>query len=283
MFAPRPTLLVSLAVVVLMATLSTPARAQGDGRKRADAGAKAYEVGDYTAAIDAFRDAYALSRDPALLFNIAQSYYMAGERQEALDYYRMYLERSPGAANQKEVEDRITELERPAVPRPQPRPPEPRVTMVERPVTQPATVTAPPDDNIDAILARKRTPRLGGIVRADIDAKTGGAAYGVGASLGLAQIFEIGLHFMVGNAPGIQGSGSLVLGHRRIRPLVTLSVPIFFEDGVSPGGGVSVGARLVITERLGLRTEIGVVHFLSVPPTYRDTVVVGTVGIEGWL
>jgi hypothetical protein len=282
MFASRAAL---AAVLILLGVNSTTARAQGiaEAHARAEAGARAYAAGDYLGAIDAFRDAYAVNRDATLLFDIGQSYYRAGQRQEALDYYRMYLERAASPPNRKEVEARIAELEHPVK---QPaRPPAPRVTLVEHPLTSPEQLaSAAPDDDIDALIDRdRRHGTIGGTLRADIDAVTGGAAFLLGASLPLVPAVELGVAFLVGASPGLEGEVTFVLGRHLLRPLLAVSVPVFFENGLRPGGGLSAGVRLMLGNHFGLRGEIGVVHFFSVPPTYRRDVLVGSIGIEGWL
>jgi tetratricopeptide (TPR) repeat protein len=107
----------SVVLIVLIGGLTPPAR----GQKRLDAateakahyelGMTAYEVGHYDRAIEAFNRAYRLDPAPILLFNIAQAHRKKGDRTQAIDFYRRYLDGAPGAADREQVQARIRELE----------------------------------------------------------------------------------------------------------------------------------------------------------------------------
>lgn len=63
-----------------------------------DAGGRAYEQGDFTAAIQAFQQAYSLSGRPSILFSLAQAHKKrfteggaAGDKDAAIELYRAYL------------------------------------------------------------------------------------------------------------------------------------------------------------------------------------------------
>jgi tetratricopeptide (TPR) repeat protein len=106
------------ALLVVLVVASGAARAQGARTDQAqskalyDEGSRAYKAGDYPRAIELFLAAYDLSHVPAILFNVAQAYRLAGTCDRALEYYRRSLEEEPEAANRAEVEERITEMER---------------------------------------------------------------------------------------------------------------------------------------------------------------------------
>jgi len=85
-------------------------------------GMTAYRSGQYSAAIEAFTRAHALDPAPILLFNIAQAHWKKGNREEALTFYRRYLETAPDAANREQIEARIRELETPPAPATEPPP-----------------------------------------------------------------------------------------------------------------------------------------------------------------
>jgi tetratricopeptide (TPR) repeat protein len=72
-----------------------------------------YAIGDYPSAIALFEQSYALSRAPALLFNLAQAHRLAGfgHCRRAHWLYGRYLDAVPHAENASEVEERIRELE----------------------------------------------------------------------------------------------------------------------------------------------------------------------------
>ena len=74
-------------------------------------GKQAFENGQYRDAWDYFRKAYLLSKRPELLYNVGQSADRMRMDREALDAFRLYLERLPNAANRREVENRVRALE----------------------------------------------------------------------------------------------------------------------------------------------------------------------------
>jgi tetratricopeptide (TPR) repeat protein len=83
-----------------------------------------YDLKEYDLALQGFKDAYRSVQDPVFLFNIGQCHWKLGHEREAVDFYRNYLRRAPGAPNRPEVERRVQELEAaiklrvPAVPAP---------------------------------------------------------------------------------------------------------------------------------------------------------------------
>lgn len=93
-----------------------PARPSQSDQDRSRAlyeeGSRAYKDGQYQKAVELFLSAYELSHAPAILFNVAQAYRLAGACERALSYYRRSLEEEPDAANRAEVEERIAEMER---------------------------------------------------------------------------------------------------------------------------------------------------------------------------
>ncbi|MCA9617279.1 MAG: tetratricopeptide repeat protein [Myxococcales bacterium] len=75
-------------------------------------GVTAYEAGDYDEAAERFARAHALTEDPDLAFNTARAYERAGERDEAVRYYRLYLRNSEASAwDRAELETFVTALE----------------------------------------------------------------------------------------------------------------------------------------------------------------------------
>jgi tetratricopeptide (TPR) repeat protein len=112
-----------------------PAPATPSARELTERGLAHYNVGEYDQAIEAFKQAYLMSNEPGLLFNIAQSYRLKGDCNQALQAYKSYLRADP-AANRAKIEARIAEMEkcvqekgaaRPTVPpeAPPPSPPSP--------------------------------------------------------------------------------------------------------------------------------------------------------------
>src|SRR5882724_3752941 len=73
---------------------------------------RAYDVGKYNEAIEEYQKAYEIGGDPPMLYNIAQAYRLNDQPNEALRFYRRYLQRAPSARNREDVERKIADLER---------------------------------------------------------------------------------------------------------------------------------------------------------------------------
>jgi tetratricopeptide (TPR) repeat protein len=112
-FAPIPT--ISIALIVSLISLILPLTARADdsatAREHYQKGTSNYDLGRYPEAIKEFEAAYELKNDPALLYNLAQSYRLAGNSEQALHFYRTYLRYVPKAPNRAEIESRIAQLD----------------------------------------------------------------------------------------------------------------------------------------------------------------------------
>ena len=82
------------------------------------AGATAYELGDYLAAIQALQSAYHLSPLPAIAFSLAQAerrqYFVDRDRghlERAIELYRDYLRQVPSAGRRSDATDALSQLE----------------------------------------------------------------------------------------------------------------------------------------------------------------------------
>jgi hypothetical protein len=89
----------------------SPEEADRKARALFQQGKQSFENGQYRDAWDYFRQAYLLSKRPELLYNVGQSADRMRMDREALDAFRLYLERLPNAANRREVENRVRALE----------------------------------------------------------------------------------------------------------------------------------------------------------------------------
>jgi tetratricopeptide (TPR) repeat protein len=69
-----------------------------------------FESGRYAEAAAEFEKAYRATSDPALLYNTAVSYRLAGNSERALETYEDYLVRVPNSPNRPVVEERIRQL-----------------------------------------------------------------------------------------------------------------------------------------------------------------------------
>lgn len=72
---------------------------------------RAFDVGDYDAAIAAYKEVYLLGGDAPMLYNMAQAYRLAKRPEQALMYYRRYLSRAPSAPNAADVRAKIAALQ----------------------------------------------------------------------------------------------------------------------------------------------------------------------------
>src|SRR5262245_50959307 len=70
-----------------------------------------YNIQEYEEALAGYKEAYLLSKEPALLFNIGQCYRHLDRVEEALKSYRAFLREVPDTAVRPGVEKIIAELE----------------------------------------------------------------------------------------------------------------------------------------------------------------------------
>ena len=112
--AARALALALAAALVVSPLAVTPVAAEDVAAARAHfrAGQTHFAEGEYRAAIAEFAAADSLAVSPANEFNIALAYERLGERAEALRRYRLYLEKSPSAANRAAVLEAVAALER---------------------------------------------------------------------------------------------------------------------------------------------------------------------------
>jgi hypothetical protein len=111
--------LAGAALAAALAAAPAPARAQADQAKMLfNAGAQAYDAGQFPAAIQAFEQAYKLAARPGILFSIAQAhrkqYYVAKNPEDlraALKGYRDYLAQVPQGGRRSDAAEALVELE----------------------------------------------------------------------------------------------------------------------------------------------------------------------------
>ena len=115
----------ALALILVATTTSAlaqpappaPQPAPTDDSKKAEAkalyekGLSHYNLGEFDQAIAAFRAAYAISSAPGLLFNIAQSFRLKKDYEQAVYFYTTYLRLKPDAPNRSDVEARLQEMQ----------------------------------------------------------------------------------------------------------------------------------------------------------------------------
>src|SRR6185503_17849214 len=103
------------ALAFLTITFAFGARAQAgtpseDARVYLDKATAAYALNRYAVAAENFEKAFELKPDPALLYNAAQAYRLAGNKERALALYESYLRVYGGTDKRGQVEARIKDL-----------------------------------------------------------------------------------------------------------------------------------------------------------------------------
>ncbi|MBA3542296.1 MAG: hypothetical protein H0T79_21955, partial [Deltaproteobacteria bacterium] len=92
---------VVVVIAMMFATASGTAHADEPvpmkARTLAERGRRAHDRGEYAKAIAAFKEAYVLAPSDALLFNLAQSYRLHGDCEDAAMMYKRFLASEPSA------------------------------------------------------------------------------------------------------------------------------------------------------------------------------------------
>ena len=111
------------SVIVVCALQSSRAQSAASDNQPPPAGAmeafaegkRLYDAGDKKSAVEKFKEAYRLSKNSLLLYNIAFVYDELSDETMAAHYYRMFMDKSKGnpkaTANRKLAEDRLKTLE----------------------------------------------------------------------------------------------------------------------------------------------------------------------------
>src|SRR5215471_10456133 len=128
---------VLVAAAVVMVVTSRPARAAdtsddktAQARTLSQEATSHYAVGEFLQAAEKYQAAYKLKADPALLYNAAQSYRLAGKNEKALLLYKNYVMFYPNARNVANVQQQIAKLQE-------------AIAAQEKAQTQPPTTTEP--------------------------------------------------------------------------------------------------------------------------------------------
>lgn len=79
----------------------------------------AYEANDYEAAVEAFQGAYAISDDPAMLFNIGRVYEEAGKLESAVEFYERFVIQPKVSLEHRALAQERLEVLRPLVQEPE--------------------------------------------------------------------------------------------------------------------------------------------------------------------
>lgn len=96
-----------LGMCVLLASAPVLADDKAKAKELYDEGLRHYQVAEYTQAIDAWKQAYLISKKPLLLFNIGQAYRLSGDCTQAMTFYDNYAEAEPNPKNQDELDQAV--------------------------------------------------------------------------------------------------------------------------------------------------------------------------------
>ncbi|CAN5499293.1 hypothetical protein BH11MYX1_BH11MYX1_30870 [soil metagenome] len=108
----RPTSNILLILVALCTLLSTSwADPRGDARTHYMAGQKAYAASDYKVAIKEFSAAQELAPADLNNYNLALCYDKIGDADNAINYYKQYLDKVPDAPKRSEIDASVARLE----------------------------------------------------------------------------------------------------------------------------------------------------------------------------
>jgi len=89
----------------------TPQQKQ-EVRQHYEKATRAYDIGKYDEAIAEYQNVYEISGDSKMLYNIGQAYRLNGQPEQAVRFYRRYLQRLPNAVNREDVEKKIADQEK---------------------------------------------------------------------------------------------------------------------------------------------------------------------------
>jgi tetratricopeptide (TPR) repeat protein len=138
-----------------------------DAREHYQSATAHFAVGEFAEAATDYQEAFKLKPDPALLYNAAQSYRLAGKPERALILYKNYLQLYPSESNVEQVREQIAKLQETIAsasrakppetgPAPEPAHPQPSVTPPEISAPPPTTTASTPAT--EAVVEKRATP-----------------------------------------------------------------------------------------------------------------------------
>jgi hypothetical protein len=149
------------------------------------------------------------------------------------------------------------------------------------PIPKPRTV-AP--EVIERVVLRDRVVNtrgaVAGLVHVAIDPLGPGAAVLAGASYGIGDRIDVSLAGIIGGSFGIYAAGTFFVTRGPLRPTLSVGVPAFFIDGITPGLRGAVGLEWIPTRRLGIVLRFGAEHYPGIDDSYVDTIFVPTLGVQ---
>lgn len=262
-------------------------------------GKEFYARGQFVDAAAQFAKAFELHSDPKYLYNEAQSYRLAGERQKALETYKKYLELSAegrGAevarswvakieaeiADEKRLRQEAEERRRAEEQR------EREETERKRELDRLARVKAEKvrKAQADALRSeRENQPSLiswSGALHTAFDYKARGAAVQLAVGMGLGEYVEVRAAGVVGPVLGAY-LGGLVYPVRfgpggAWKPLVGAGVPLFLSNGLRAGVRFCTGVEWQMNPRISFAADLGIEHIVNPEWEREATAVVPMLG-----
>ena len=102
----------AITAAILAATPAVAEQIPAKARQLAAHGREMHAKGEYDRAITAFKEAYVIAPSPGLLFNLAQSYRLQGNCDDASLMYRRYLATGPSPEARAVAEQHLATVDR---------------------------------------------------------------------------------------------------------------------------------------------------------------------------
>jgi tetratricopeptide (TPR) repeat protein len=134
---------IAFALSLLFSVAAHGDKTSAEARALYDKAIAHYDLADYDTAITEFKQAYELSKEPGLLFNLAQAHRLKKDWALALHFYKTYLELKPNAANRADAEAQMAKMQHELDNAPPPPPPE-----VTPPPPPPEVAPPPPPPEV---------------------------------------------------------------------------------------------------------------------------------------
>lgn len=107
----RCLVLVAATLAAVAGVAHADAARDAAAKEHYEAGTAAFNLGNWSRAIEEYKTAYTFKPEPVLLYDIAQSYRLANDLPNAIFFYKSYLRNAPNATNRREIDDRLHKLE----------------------------------------------------------------------------------------------------------------------------------------------------------------------------
>src|SRR3954469_20456115 len=104
-------ILLCLAIATAQAAPAIDPAADAEAKRMYAEGTASYNLGEFGKAVESFKGAYKLKPDAVYLYNIAQSYRLMKDYDNAIFFYKSCLRNMPAAPNRVEVEGRMKEMQ----------------------------------------------------------------------------------------------------------------------------------------------------------------------------